>query len=187
MLQSFQTQSEVRAPPRLEHSVDFVHDHGTCRPQHLPTALGCQEQVKRLRCSDEDVRWRPQHRRALRRGGVTRPDCGGDLHRREPHGLCDLPNLPSRLRQIHVDIEAQRLEGGDVHHADLVGQLSLDTLSKQAVQGTQERGERLARTRGRRDQRMLARADRPPSLLLGWRRFPEALAEPARYGRMKPG
>jgi len=53
-------QREVCAAPRADDRMDFIHDDRAHRAQHVPAAIRRQQQVKRLRGRDENVRWRPQ-------------------------------------------------------------------------------------------------------------------------------
>ena len=83
-------------------------------------ALRRQQQVERLRRGDEDVRRRAQDRRALGRGRVAGADGRRDARRVDAARLGELPDAAPRLRQVLVDVGAQRLERRDVDDADFI-------------------------------------------------------------------
>ena len=87
LLQPLERQREVRAAPRADHRVDLVDDDGAHRAQHLAAALGRQQQIQRLGRRHQNVRRRPQHRRALGLRRVAGAHGGGDPRRVEPELL----------------------------------------------------------------------------------------------------
>jgi hypothetical protein len=85
--QPLQAQRQVCAPAGLEHRMDLVHDDGTHGPEHVPAALGGEQEVERLWSSDQDVGRLPDHRRALRGWGVAGADSGSDSRGVQSHLL----------------------------------------------------------------------------------------------------
>ena len=73
-----------------------------------------------------------------------------------------------RRAQVALDVVVERLERRDVEHAQ-----ALARLRHEAVEEPQERGQRLARSRGRAHEHVLARRDRRPALRLRGRRRAE--------------
>ena len=101
---------EVGAPPRADDGVDLVDDHRPHRAQHLAAALRREEQVQRLRRRHQDVRRRPQHGGSLRGRRVAGAHRRRDPGRVEPRLLGQAVNAGAWLREVLVDVRAQRLE-----------------------------------------------------------------------------
>ena len=159
------------------HGVDLVDDDVFDRLQDLPRARR-QHEVQRLGRGDEDVgrvaddvptvaggrvtraRGRPQRRQ--RRAGPLRLE--GDARKRRP--------------QVAVDVVGQRLQRRHVEHAAPLLLRRRFGVREQPVDHPEEGGQRLARTGGRQDQRVLALADGFPTLFLGGRRLGEGALEP---------
>ncbi len=164
--QAFERQREVRAPPRPDDGMDLVDDHRAHRSQHVAAAFRREQQVERLRRGDEDVRWRAQHRGPFRCRCVTganrrrNPRCG------QPGRGAQLSDSSARLREILVDVGAQRLERRDVEHPDFVRQPAIQGLACQLIERCEKRRQRLARSSGRRNQRVPTVENRCPAVLL---------------------
>src|SRR6185436_6800544 len=95
-------------------------------------------------------------------------------------------DLAPRYRQVLVDVGRDRLERRDVDDPHLVRQATLlQAFAQELVDRGQEGGERLAGTRGRRDERVLAAPDRAPAVELGFRGFREPAGPPLAEDRMK--
>ena len=45
LLQPFERERQVGATPRADDRVDFVDDHGASRPQHVPAAVGREQEI----------------------------------------------------------------------------------------------------------------------------------------------
>ena len=187
VLQPLEAQGQVRAAAGLEHRVDLVHDDGAHGAQHLPAPPGGEQEVERLRRGDEDVGRGPEHGRALGGGRVAGADGGGDPRGAEPHLFRQAADLAPGLRQVPVDVGAQRLERGDVEDPGLLRQRPGQALAQQQVQLYKESGEGLAGAGGGRDQGVPAGADRVPALPLGAGRLAQPLGEPAGDDGMEAG
>ena len=87
--------------------------------------------------------------------------------------------------QVGVDVVAEGLQGGHVDDLRTLGQRSVLALADQVVDGGQEGRQRLAGTRGRRDQRVLPLLDDRPCALLDVGRFLEPVFEPRGHGGME--
>src|SRR5213080_2097638 len=146
-----------------------------------------EDQKQRLGRRDEDVRRPVYHCLPLRRRRVAGANERPDLHVRKAHRLEGVPDLGERLGQVLLNVVGERLQGRDVHHLRFVPQRPVEPLAEQGVDRRQEGGERFARARGRRDQRVAARLnDRPRApLRLGWLREPRT--KPALDRRVKAG
>ena len=151
----------ARCAPRLVAATAWISSTITASTprEHLARLRG-EHQVQRLGRRDEDVRRRAAHRRAL----ALRRVAGAD--RRRVRSAAD----PAQRRaQVALDVVGQRLERRDVDEARVRVVLGR-RVGDEAVEPPQERGERLARAGGRRDEDVLAGGDRRPGLLLGRRR-----------------
>ena len=187
LLQPLEREREVRAAPRADHRVDLVDDHRPDRAQHLAAAGGGQQQVQRLRCGDEDVRRRAEHRGALGGRRVAGTHRGRDPRRRESARDGKPRDARARLREVLVDVGAQRLQRRHVDDADLVGERRAHAVVHELVERGEERRERLARARRRGDQRVAPLANRRPAERLRARRLAERLREPLGDDWMKGG
>ena len=183
MVEALERQREMRAAARLEHGMDLVDDHHAGALEHRPRALGGEQEVKRLRRGHQDMRRRAQHRRALALRRIPAADRRSDLDRRIAHRLGESADLAPRLGQVLVDVRRKRLQRRDIDDAHLVREVFFKPFSKEVVDRGQERGERLPRTGGRRDERVLAAPDGAPAFGLGVGGLAEAAVPPAlQYG-----
>ena len=185
VLQALQAEGQVRAAPRLQHRVDLVHDDGAHGAEHVPAPSCGEQQIERLRRGDQDMGRRPEHRRALGGGGITRADGGGDLRRPEAHLLRQPADLTPGLGEVPVDVRAQRLEGRDVEDPSLLREDALEALPQQQVQLYKEGGQGFSGPRGGGDQCVPAGPDGLPTLLLRGGRLAQPLGEPAGDDGMK--
>ncbi len=112
-------------------------------------------------------------------GGVAGPHGRGDARRLDAHRLGELADAAPRLRQVLVDVGAQRLERRDVDDPDLVRKRRRHPLAHQVVDGSQEGRERLAGPGRGGNQCVPAIANRRPAATLRGRRLSERLGKPA--------
>ena len=164
LLQALERQRKVGAAPRADHRVDFVDDDRAHRAQHLAAALRRQQQVSdsgvvtrmcggvRSIAARSDCVVSPVRTAAVMRGGCAVPPASAS---------CRMPR--ARLREVLVDVGAQRLQRRDVDDAHFVGERPVAALLDEVVEGGEKRGERLARAGRRGDQRVAAVADRRPA------------------------
>src|SRR5215471_6555999 len=94
-------------------------------------------------------------------------------------------NAASWNREVLVDVGAQRFQRRDVDDASLVRQRRAKALLKQLVDSGKERGERLAGSGGRGNQRVPSRLNLSPAALLCSGRRTQRLFEPACCDVMK--
>ena len=185
VLQPLERQREMAAPLVARQGVNLVHDHGPHAPQHLACALGREDQVERLGSCDEDV-WRPPHHLLPRgRRRVAGAHQGADLHVGQAQRFQRAADLGQRLGQVLLDVVRERLQRGDVHHLRAIAQRAVEPLAQQRIDRRQEGGERLAGSRGRRDQGVAPGLDQGPGVPLRLGRLPETRLEPALDGRME--
>src|SRR6266540_3457337 len=186
-LEPFECEREVGAALVAGDGVDLVDDHRLGRPQRLAPARARDEEIQRLGCRDHET-WRtPHHGRALCARRVARAYGDADVGRVEAKLGGDLCDLGQRLLEVLDDVDGERLQWRDVHdprpgrHVD-----ATVVLAVQPVDRHQEGGERLARSRRRRDQRVGAGGDVGPALLLGLGgAVREPAPEPGRNGGVK--
>ena len=160
--EAFERQREVRAALRRRDGVDLVEDDRLDAREDLARAAG-EHEVERLGRGDEDVRRVAAHRGAVALRRVAGAHADGQ-RRADP---------AQRRAQVAVDVVRERLQRRDVDEARVVRRLP-----SQPVEPPEERGERLARSRRRRDERVLARGDRRPCLRLDLGRALEGGGEP---------
>ena len=159
--------------------MDLVDDDGPDGGEQAATALGREQDVERFGGADQDVGRPPGHPCAILGGRVARPH--QDAHGGEK-GVAGRDRGQGE-REILLDVVPERLERGQVEDLGLVGEVG--SLPELAVDGGEERGERLAAPGGRGDQGVAPAPDERPSLLLGRGGLAERLREPAPHGRMK--
>ena len=109
---------------------------------------------------------------------IAGPHGRGDPRRAQPGLFGQAVNARARLREVLVDVGAERLERRHVDDADLVRQRRRVTLFEQRVDGGEERRQRLARAGGRGDQRVPAGGDRVPAAQLRGGRLADFGREP---------
>ena len=78
VLQSLQSESQVRSPLALSYGVDLIDYHRLDGGEDLPGSRG-EHQVEGLGSGDEDVRRVFAHRAALGLGGVAGAQANGDV------------------------------------------------------------------------------------------------------------
>ena len=154
--------------------MDLVHDDGAHRGQDAPR-LGGEDQIQRFGRGDQDVRRVRGDGPPLLRRGVAAARGYADRRRVETHGLALGGDARQRRFQIARHIHAQRLQRRDIQHLDALGGFAgagaarlprLRRTVHQPVDGVQERGERLAGTGRRDDQRVIPFRDNRPGLAL---------------------
>ena len=124
--------------PRADDGVDLVDDHGAHSPQHPPAAVRREEEIQRLRGGHQDVGRRAHHRGPLSLRRIAGSHGSGDPGRLQPGLYCQAVNAGARLREVLVNVRAERLERRHVDDADLVGQRRCETLFKQRIDGGEE-------------------------------------------------
>ncbi len=184
MVKALQREGEMRSAARLQHGVDLVDDHRPRGLQHRARALGGQQEVQRFRGRNQDMRRRAQHRGALVLGGIPAAHRRSDFCSMKIHAFGQGANFTSRLGQVLVDVRRERLQRRDIDDPNFIGQFTFfKTLPEQLVKRGEEGGQRLARSRGGRDQGRAASADRAPAFELCVRRLGKTAGPPAlRYG-----
>ncbi len=166
---------------RARHRVDLVDDDRLDVAQALPCPRG-QQQVQRLGCRDEDVGWVASHPLALPLRRVTGAHPDGRLDDVGPEPLGREARPPQRRAQVAVDVGRQRLERRDVHDPGRLVPVG-PGIGHAAVDGVQERRQRLARAGRREDQGVVTPGDRRPARGLRPGGCAEGGAEPGRDGR----
>ena len=172
-LEPLEREGEVAAALVAHECVDLVDDHGAHVGQLGAAARAREQEVERLGRRDQDVRRAAGHRGPLRRRRVARPHQHPDLGQERLLGA----DLGQRPGQVLLDVVRKGPQRRDVEDLRLVGELR--PLAQQRVDRREERGERLARARGRGDERVPSLADERPALALRRRRLAEPAREPA--------
>ena len=169
------------------YGVDFIDDHCVRGGQHRATGCGAEQHVQRFGRGDHDMRWTLAHRHALtlRRIAGAHGAANLDIGQTEFHEFG--ADTGQRAFEVDAHVVGQCLQRRDVDDRGFIRQRRFDTTAHQHIDRGEERGQRLARSGRRGDQRMPTGRDRWPCLLLRWRRRRECCAEPARDGGMQGG
>ena len=159
--------------------VDLVDDHRARRREHLASGIGAEQHVERFRGRDDNMRRPAAHARALalRRVAGAHQRANFDVRIAQSRELGTDPR--QRRFEIAPDIVGECLQRRDVDDAGLVRQRSFDTAAHESIDRREERGQRLARARRRRDEDMAARLNRGPRAHLGLGGRGKGLAKPA--------
>ncbi len=158
----------MRTPLVPRDRVDLVHDDGLGRAHQLAAALAGDEEEEGLRRRDDEARRVPEHRGALRGGGVAGADRDPDVRRGEPELDRDLGDLGERPLEVLGDVDREGLQGRDVDDPGDVGDgLACVVGPVEAVDADQEPGQRLSGPGGGRDQGVDPLGDVDPTLGLG--------------------
>ena len=176
-VEAFQRERQVRAPLVARQRVHLVHDDRVHAAQGV-AGPGGQDEEQRLRGGDEDVRRLAGQAPALVRRRVAGADRHADVGLGQPAPPRHLADPGQRGAQVPLDVHRQRLERGDVEHPAAQLRVGGSRVARQPVQRPQEGGQRLARSRRRDDQRVVAGGDRRPGLGLGRGRLAERPGEP---------
>ena len=185
VIEPLQTQRQVGAALAGGEGVDLVDDDGLDAAQGLAHS-GREHEVEGFGRRDEDVGRAGAQTAAL--GGGRVPAAHADGDRRGAGAEAGGGDGGQRPAQVALDVGAQGLERGDVQHAHAAPSrpcgsgrvMSGRGVLDEPVDGGQESGQRLARSGGRDDQRVLAATDDRPGALLDRRRA-------AREGGAEPG
>ena len=179
LLEPFERYREVRSALARNDGVDLVDDHRLDLRERRP-GQAREHEVERLGRGDEDVRWLALVPRALPRRGIARADRDGRLAVRDAEALRLPDDSHKRRPQVALDVDREGLQRRHIEHAGM-GVLrgrSPRNGEHEAVDGGEERGQRLTRSGGREDERALARGDRRPRELLRARGHRERRLEP---------
>ena len=158
--------------------VNFIDDDRARRLQHGPAGLRPEKDVERLRGCNDDVRGATRHPATLTRRRVAGAHKGADFDvgKALSHQLG--ANTSKRCREIAFDVVGKRLEWRDVDDLCLILKSPLEALAHQGINGGKKRRQRLAATRGRRDQDMSASLNGRPRFGLRRRRPCKGLTKP---------
>ncbi len=186
-LEALERKREVRAALVGRHGVDLVDDDGAHVAQRAPPRVRRQQDVQRLGRRHEHVRRVPDGVAALGLRRVARAHGRADRGRRIPELGRERAQLGERLLEVALDVVRQRLERRHVDDRRPLGQLApvRDRLDHELIERAQERRERLARPRGRRDEHVAALGDERPRLRLRGRGRAEAPREPRLHEGVK--
>ena len=154
----------MRATLVTREGVDLVDDDGARRPQHAPASRRRHQQVERLRRGDHYLRRVPDHRGACRRGRVAVAHRHADVRDGRAELVAESLDLAQGAFEVLADIDGECPQGGhiDDFRAALRGD-SLGSVAYATVDGDEEAGECLARSRRRGDEGVLTARDRRPA------------------------
>ena len=119
---SSRSSDTARCAPRLVPATAWTSS--TMIGVHLAEGfpgLGRQHQEERFRGGDEDVRRVAEQRAAVRRRRVPGPDAHGDERGGQVQAFGGLRDADQRRAEVAFDVDAERLERGNVQHAGAAG------------------------------------------------------------------
>ena len=177
--------AQVSASLVCGDGVELVQDQGADSTEALSAAFGGQEDVERLRCSDEYVGRSLGHCLALSGRRIARPHADAYLRDRCVVGFGQGFDPLEGVGEVALDVVGEGLEGRDVDDLGPLGQPSVQACAHQAVETGEEGGQSLARARGRGDEGVSSLGDGRPALGLCLCRPVEAVTEPGLDQRMK--
>ena len=180
VVEALQGQRQVGAALGGGEGVDLIDDDGLDGAQRPPHGGG-EHEVEGFRRRDEDVRRAGAQTTALGGGSIARAHAHAHRNDRCSELRGGLGDPGQRTSQVPLDVDAQGLERGYVQHphtaaavagrAPVPGRAATGRwVPDEPIDGGQEGGQRLARTGGRDDQRVLATVDGRPGALLDRRR-----------------
>ena len=167
--------------------MDFVDDHGAGRGQHGAARFGTEQDVKRLRGGDDDMRRPSPHLIALGLGGVSGANQRPDFGFRQPLFAQQRADARQRHFQVPLDIVGKGFQRRDIDDLRLVLQFAGKPLPHQIVDGGQKGRERLAGSGGGGDQDIAARLNGRPRFRLCRRGRGKAFGEPGGDSGMEQG
>ena len=187
LIQTLQAQREVGAALAAGHGVDLVDDHRVDARQGLAGRRG-EQQEQRLGRGHQHVRGPGPLPSTLIRRGVAGADPDRDLCGLDSRRLGLARDPRQRGPEVALHVHRERLERRDVQHpgAGTGGTRARVRPEEEPVERREERGQRLARTRGRHHQRVRAALQRRPGTLLRGRGRVERATEPGGGGRVEP-
>ena len=185
--QALDRDRQVAAPLVAGDRMDLVDDDRPSGFQHRAAGLRAEQQIKRFRRRDENMRRPAAHLLALAGGGVAGAHRGADLELGRALFAQCRANAAQRRVEIALDVVRQRLQRRDVDDLGFVAELTGRPLADQRVDRGEKRRQRLARAGRRRNQHVAAGLDGRPSGVLSRGRRREAAQEPCGDGGMERG
>ena len=185
--QAFERQGQMCAALVRCDGVDFIHDDRARGRQHGTAGRRTEQDVKRLRRGDEDVRRPAAHAFSFTGWSIAGVYPGPDIDIWQSAFAQRLPDAGERCLQVALDVVGQRLQWRHVDHLRLVGEPAFEALADQTIDRRQERSECLAGPGRRGDQSVSASLDCRPGLGLCRGRRCKAVGEPRCDRGMKQG
>jgi hypothetical protein len=178
-----------------DQRMDLVNDHRIDRAQDL-AGLRSQHQIQRLGRRDQDLRRMAPQPRPIFRRRITRPDGDRGLMVNSTIAIGGRPHPGQRRTEISLDIDPQGFQRRNVQHpharvATCGGRFRIDPARRgppgkhDAVDGDQERRQRLSRAGRSQQQRVMTAGDHGPSQNLSRCRRVERVQKPAPQRRVK--
>src|SRR5579863_1238791 len=154
---------------RRHQRVYLVEDHGLNRAKCLSRRRR-ENQVERLRSSDQDVRRMAAKSLAFALGSVSGSDADLRFVKRHPATAGHIGNPSQRRSEITFDIDGKRLQRGDVEYSCSFFRIPGPGLEHQTIKAPEECGQGLASAGGSKDEGALVARDYGPTQALrrGW-------------------
>ena len=185
--QPLERKRQVRAALVVGDGVNFVDDHGLDVAQDGAALVRGQQNVERLGRGHQNVRRALQHRAPLFHQRVAGANGGANLRHQQAALAGQRENFAERDFEIFLDVVAQRFQRRNIENFGAVGRSSGERFAHQAIDAGEKCGQRFAGSGGRGNERGAAGENVRPALLLRLSGRAEALDEPLRHQRMRPG
>ena len=168
-VEPLEADAEVGAALGAGDGVHLVDDHGVDAAQGLARLAG-QHEEERLGRGDQDVGRGGAELAAVGGAGVARAQADGHLGHRRLEALGRVADAGQRSAEVALDVDAERLERGDVEHPRAPGLVVGPLGAEQPVDGVQEGTQGLAAAGRRHHERVVAVRDGLPRTVLrrGW-------------------
>src|SRR5262245_51059370 len=158
--------------------MDLIHDHSARRLEHGAAGFGAEQDVKRLRCRDHNMRWSFAHALPLAWRRIAGPHPGSNIHLRQLASAQRLSDTGQRYFEVSVDVVRQRPKRRHVDDLRLVLETVLQTLANESINGAEKGGKRLSRARRCGNENIATRFNGRPSFSLRRGRGSETLLKP---------
>ena len=107
LFETFDGKSEMRSTLVADNCMNFVENQCPRSFQHSPATFAGQQDIKRLRSRDDNVRRTLRHRRAFGGGRVAGSHERPDIHFRQIQGFQFSLNSFKRNLEIALDVVAE--------------------------------------------------------------------------------
>ena len=176
VVQPFQAQRQMGAALILRQRMNLIHDDPPDRGQMREPFFLAEQHTEALRRGEKDMGRAGKLPLALAAGGIAR----AQFHANRRFSAI---NLAQRLGEILLQVIAERPQRRYVYAINRGPQLAAFLQGRQLFEHAEERGKRLAGSRGRRDQHICSPLNPRPSLPLRRGRVAVAFREPLEWSQ----
>ena len=165
-VQALQRDGQMRATLVVGNGMDLVHDHGLDIAQQLAALFRREQNVQRLRSSDQNVRWGLEHPLPVGGRRIAGAHKSADLRHKEAALTGKASNLRQGTLQIRSNVVAEGFQRGDVNDLNLALELTGDSLVDEAINAGEKGSEGLTGSGRCRNEGRTSGKDVRPTLFL---------------------